>query len=233
MNSSRLPGKVLLQHRGITMLELMVTRILQENRISKVVIATTVNPNDDAIVNLADHIGVDVFRGSENNVLSRVIGACENYNFDNLVALTGDCPLIDPIEIGRCIDAYEDLKPQYLSNAILRELPDGMDCQVLSIGALRQTSKFNLTQLDKEHVTLFLRNHPELFDIQHLSPESEHIRPDISLTLDEEDDFLLITKILEHFSPRTDFSLQEIIALLQEFPDLQKTNSSVVRKRDT
>jgi len=214
------------------MLEIMVTRILTESRISKIVIATTVNSNDDAIVELANQLGVDVFRGSENDVLSRVLGACESYDFENLVALTGDCPLIDPIQIGRCLDAFEELKPQYLSNAIIRELPDGMDCQVLSIAALRETSKLNPTQLDKEHVTLFLRNHPELFDIQHLSPEPELTRPEIGLTLDEEDDYLLITKILEYFSPRIDFSLQEIITLLEDFPELQKINLSVVRKGD-
>jgi spore coat polysaccharide biosynthesis protein SpsF len=232
MTSSRLPGKVLMEHMGKSMLEIMISRLLPESRIKKIVIATTTNPQDDAIAEMASRIGVSVYRGSEDNVLSRVIEACDGYSHQHLVSLTGDCPLIATELVSTCIDDYEKYRPNYLSNAIIRELPDGMDCQVLAIDSLRRVTEYPLTQLDKEHVTLFIRNHPELFSLRHRTEPKSLQWPELALTLDEKPDFDLISRILDHFHPRLDFSLSEIIEFLRIYPELLELNSSVARKGD-
>jgi spore coat polysaccharide biosynthesis protein SpsF len=232
MTSSRLPGKVLMEHMGKSMLEIMISRLLPESRIKKIVIATTTNPQDDVIEAMAAKIGVAVYRGSEENVLSRIIEVCARYSYKHLVALTGDCPLIATELVSSCIDDYEKYKPDYLSNAINRELPDGMDCQVLAIDSLRRLTEYPLTQLDNEHVTIFIRNHPELFTLRHRSEPKSLQWPELALTLDEKPDFDLISRILDHFYPRLDFSLSEIIDFLRISPELLELNSSVIRKGD-
>ena len=232
MTSSRLPGKVLMEHMGRSMLEIMISRLLPESRIKKIVIATTTNPQDDVIEKEAAKVGVAVYRGSEENVLSRVIEACDGYSYKHLVSLTGDCPLIATELVSNCIDDYEKYKPNYLSNAIIRELPDGMDCQVLAIDSLRRVATYPLTQLDKEHVTIFIRNHPELFSLRHRTEPKSLQWPELALTLDEKPDFDLISRILDHFHPRLDFSLGEILEFLRISPELLELNSSIMRKGD-
>ena len=112
------------------MLEIMIERVKKVSRISKIIIATTSDPSDDEIENVAKKIGVNCYRGSIDDVYSRVLNAAKEFKAKNIVALTGDCPLIDSKLIDHCIDDFIKLKPDYLSNALIRELPDGMDCRI-------------------------------------------------------------------------------------------------------
>ncbi|CAN2170689.1 SpsF Spore coat polysaccharide biosynthesis protein F, CMP-KDO synthetase homolog [Candidatus Nanopelagicaceae bacterium] len=233
MSSTRMPGKVLAKHRESTMLEIMVSRIRLEPRIQQIIIATTTNPADDEIVSEAKRLGVDAFRGSEENVLERVLGACSTSKSKHIVGLTGDCPLIAPEVISGCIDDYIDKRPDYLSSALVRNLPDGMDCQVFPVASLERLQDYDLSDLDKEHVTLYLRKHPELFSLLNFDMHKSVHWPELALTLDEPEDLKLICEILDAFFPRKDFSLDEIISLLRANPELQNINKHVNRKGDS
>lgn len=233
MSSSRLPGKVLMKHNGKTMLELMIDRVKQVQEIERIVIATTSNEADKEIVAEAQYLGVDYFRGSENDVLARVIGAAEEFNASTIVALTGDCPLIDPKLIRECINIFDSEQPEYLSNALIRSYPDGMDTQVLRLSALKKSSTITNDRVEREHVTLHITRNPDVFKLCNVLAPSNLTWPDLGLTLDQIEDFQFISEILTYFSPRNDFSCAEIIKFLRENPGLIEINSRVVRKGDS
>ena len=110
----------------------LINRIKQVKKIDKIIVATTINKEDDLIVQFCKSNKVDFFRGSENDVMDRVRRAASYYNVDTIVGVTGDCPLLDDRLISMCLNTFLKSKVDYLSNANLRSYPDGMDVQVYS-----------------------------------------------------------------------------------------------------
>jgi len=137
MTSSRLPGKVLLPALGDPMLLHLVLRLRAVPSIDEIVIATTVNESDQPIVDFGSANKVLVHRGSEENVLERVVGAAEMVNAQVIVQITGDCPIIDPTVVEKTIQLFFDNDIDYVSNSLIRSYPDGMDTQVFSLENLR------------------------------------------------------------------------------------------------
>ena len=232
MNSSRLPGKVMMEINGRSILDLMISRVRMAPEIGVIVVATTIHENDDEIVEEAKNLDVGFFRGSEHDVLSRVLGAANENKFEEFVALTGDCPLIDPVVISKVIAEFKKGKIDYISNALIRSYPDGMDTQVLTRKALKKSSELTNDIIEREHVTLHICRNPQIFQIQNFSAPDELLWPELGLTLDQIEDFNLIRNIYEFFWPRLDFSCLEIIAYLKQNPDLLSINGLVNRKGD-
>lgn len=231
MTSSRLPGKPLLKVIDTTMLAFLVARLKLVPSIDCIVLATTTNATDDLLVNEAENLGIKVFRGSEHDVMNRVLGAAKSADADVIVEITGDCPLIDPDIIEQTISMYKCHEVDYVSNAMIRSYPDGMDTQVMSFEALEKSASLTNDDLDLEHVSLHIRNNPEIFSRVHLvAPPSLHW-PELGLTLDEKKDFDLISAIIEHFKGSDPtFSCQDILVFLKQNPHLLELNKSVVRK---
>lgn len=234
MGSSRLPGKVLMTALGEPMLMHLVRRLRSVPSIDNVVIATTTSLGDQPIVDFAAAVGVSCFRGSEDDVLARVIAAGEADNADVLVEITGDCPVIDPELIEQTIRLYFHNNVDYASNSIVRSYPDGMDTQVISMGALKGSADMTDDPLDREHVSRYLWRRPDQYRIAHLvAPPSLHW-PELGLTLDEQGDYLLLKKLIEELAPVNPlFSCQDVIQLLKANPDWLEMNSSVMRKGDS
>ena len=232
MASTRLPGKVLKKINGRSMLDLMVSRVRMVPEIGEIIIATTVNEKDDAIVEEARKLGVGFFRGSEDDVLSRVLGAVIENGFEKFVALTGDCPLIDPKIISDVIMKFGNQKVDYISNALIRSYPDGMDTQVLTQVALKRSSELTKDVIEREHVTLHIYRNPEIFQIENFLAPDNLFWPELGLTLDQPEDLNLITNIFEYFWPRLDFSCFEIIEYLRKNPGISSINALVQRKGD-
>jgi spore coat polysaccharide biosynthesis protein SpsF len=232
MSSSRLPGKVMMKVNGRSVLDLMISRIRLVPEIGKIVIATTTNESDDVIVAEAVKLGVGFFRGSEVDVLSRVLGAIFENDFEEFVALTGDCPLIDPEIISNTIKQFNKGNSDYISNALVRSYPDGMDTQVLTRKALERSSKLTTDPVEREHVTLHICRNPEIFKVQNLLAPKELFWPKLGLTLDQIEDWDLIRNIFDYFWPRLDFSCREILEYLKKNPTLLSMNASVNRKGD-
>ena len=234
MGSSRLPGKVLLSALGKSMLMHLVDRLRAVPSIDSIVIATTINVSDDPIVELAMAENVLYFRGSEEDVLDRVIGAGEMAEADILVEITGDCPVIDPDLIEQTIQMYLNHSVQYVSNSVIRSYPDGMDTQVMSFDALKSSASMTNNPLDREHVSRFIWQHPEIFSCINLIAPPSLSWPELGLTLDEEDDYKLLVKIIEELAPSNPlFSCHEIINFLRASPNILKINKAVVRKGDS
>lgn len=231
MGSSRLPGKVLLDVNGKSMLETMITRLKLVPGVSQIVIATTLNRLDDPIVNEAQQLEVDCYRGSESNVQERVLEAAQVFEATEIVALTGDCPLIDPQIVEHCIKTFEINDVDYLSNAGIRSYPDGMDTQVLLTAALKKSLEMVPSDEELEHVTLHIRRNKHIFRNLYLISPVETRYPKLGLTLDEHKDYLLIASIIKYFNGRIDFTCMEIIEFLSGNPEIARLNSSVKRKQ--
>ena len=231
MTSSRLPGKVMMQALGRPMLAHLTSRLKAVPSIDEIVLATTVNSADDVLVDFANKDGIKVFRGSEEDVLARVIAAGESAGAEVLVEITGDCPVIDPDLVEQTIQMYFHHEVDYASNSIVSSYPDGMETQVISMAALKDAAARTNDPLDREHVSLYLWQRPEQYRIVHLvAPPSLHW-PGLGLTLDEPGDYLLLSKIIEALASENPlFSCLDIIRLLKNNPSWLDMNSNVVRK---
>lgn len=234
MTSSRLPGKVLLDAIGQSMLHHLVVRLRAVPSLDGIVLATTVNVTDDVLESFAESERIACFRGSEDDVMERVIGAAESVQADVIVEITGDCPIIDPQIVEQTIRMYRAHDADYVSNAKIRSYPDGMDAQVLSLEVLKRSASLTRAQLDREHVTLHIRNHPELFSHVHLVAPPEMHWPELGLTLDEPDDYKLLKRIIEHFGEEKPlFGCLDAVRLLRANPEWVAINKAVQRKGDT
>lgn len=228
MTSSRLPGKVLALVEGKPVLELMIERLRYVREIDGIVIATTFNSTDDPVEALGKRLGVDVFRGSEEDVLGRLVQATRVHKVETLVQLTGDCPLIDPKVVSRVIQHYLSAGVDYVSNALTRSYPIGMDTQVYAASVLHDV----VTRVDqprfREHPSLYIYKHPQRYSLSNVQAPPSETRPELRLTLDTPEDLAVIRKVFAELYPnRTDFSVAEMIAYLEANPDIARINASV------
>lgn len=234
MTSTRLPGKVLLPALGRPMLHHLVNRLRAVPSIDEIVLATTTNAADDPLIAFAKSVNLLAFRGSEEDVMARVIGAAELGKADVIVEITGDCPIIDPDLVEQTIRMFFQNDVAYASNSLVRTYPDGMDTQVFPLQALIRSAQMTNDPLDREHVSRHMCLHPEHFPRVHLiAPPSLHW-PELGLTLDEQADYRLLKKIIETLGVTNPlFSCHDTIQLLRANPDWVAINSAVVRKGDS
>ncbi len=225
MGSTRLPGKMLEKIGEKTVLEYLVTRILRATTLSAVVVATTDRPEDDAIAAIAEKCGATCFRGSEHDVLDRYYKAAKRAKADTVVRLTGDCPFMDPSLVDRVVRVYLKNKKSadYVSNVHPPTFPDGMDVEVFSFTALERAWKEAKLASEREHVTPFLYNHPELFRTKNVYANTDTSA--IRLTVDTAEDLALARKIHRALSEKKEsFGLQDILTLLKWHPELTEMN---------
>lgn len=232
MTSSRLPGKLMLPVLNRPILASLTNRLKAVASIDQIVLATTTNVTDDVLVKFAEEENIDVFRGDEEDVMGRVIGAGSSVDADIIVEITGDCPLIDPDIVEQTIQVFLRNAPaQYCANSFYSTYPDGMDTQVFTLEALKKSYELTNDPLDREHVSRYMVNHPELFPAVYLVAPPSLTWPGLGLTLDEPADYTLICKIIEHFGEKDQlFGCGEIIKLLRKNPDWLSVNENVQRK---
>lgn len=228
MTSSRLPGKVMKRVLDRPMLAFMVERLRRVPALHGIVIATTVNASDDPLVDLAESLGVGVFRGDEEDVMGRVLGAARAHAADVIVETTGDCPLIDPGIVQSCVEKYLAAGVDYLSNVLTRSYPIGMDTQVFATDILADAEARTRAPRDREHVSLYIYNHPERYRLQNVEAPPTLRDPRLALTLDTAEDFALISAVFEALYPENpDFRLSDILDLLARRPELREINRHV------
>lgn len=231
MGSTRLPGKVLKPIMGKPMLHYQLERLKRVKEAESVKVLTTTEKSDDVIVEYCEQNGVDVFRGSSEDVLDRYHAAALKYSPDTIVRSTADCPLIDPALIDKVIQFFKNEKPpyDYMSTALVRTFPRGMDVEIFSFEALCKAFEQAKDASEREHVTLYLYRHPELFRLQNIA-----FPMDLSqyrLTVDTSEDFALIKLIFENlYSKLPQFTLEDIVRLLQQHPEWAKINAHIMQK---
>lgn len=228
VGSSRLPAKVLADLGGMTVLEWVVRACRSAALVDDVVVATTTEPADDALVDLAEQLGVAVVRGSEDDVLSRYVLALEEHPCDAVVRITSDCPLMDPELIDAVVGAWRGAPHfDYVSTVVTRSLPHGLDVELVTAQALREVDDIAVGH-DRTHVTSGVYSQPDRFDLLGLvlSPDSLEFR----VTVDTAEDLAAIRAIVDVLGtgvPR----YRDVIGLLRERPDIVAINGAVTQKR--
>lgn len=223
MASTRFPGKVIASILGRPVLSLLIERIKRAKTVDEIVVATTVKSEDDKIAALVKKDGVKVFRGSERDVLGRILAAAKKYQADVIVRLTGDNPLIDPIYIDKGVKLFSTGKYDYVANDNIElTMPRGMDVEVFSTNNLDKISRITKNSDDLEHVTRFFYQHPKSFRLKAFGPPKKDRLSGWHLAVDTKEGLELIRIIFEALYPKKpDFNYEDIVDLLMRFPDLK------------
>lgn len=225
MSSTRLPGKVLAEIQGRPLLAILLTRLSFAKHVDEIIVATSNLESDDAISDLVASMGIEVYRGSIDDVRSRFIGAASKTKADCIVRITGDCPLTDPQIVDAAIEKFKLANSDYVSNVNPPTFPDGLDVEVFSVSALIQAVSASKSIEDIEHVTPFLRLGSLPRDNLALEENLSHIR----WTVDTAADMNVVRNIFSYFSPKLDFTWTEVLDLYKHRPELFEENRLISR----
>jgi spore coat polysaccharide biosynthesis protein SpsF len=236
MGSTRLPGKVLQDIGGISSLECQIKRLQYSKLIDEIVIATTLNESDEKLVDFANKIGVSVFRGSEEDVLSRILSAAKSVNGDLQVQITGDCPLIDAQIVDQVINKYLDADGKYdfVSNEIIRSYPIGLDCRVFPINILAEVDELCDDSIHRVHGStyIYVGEGKNKYKSLNLSAPNELNHPKWRWTLDTPEDLEFLRAITNRIGEDiTTISASELTSWLLDHPEIISINSEVRQKR--
>lgn len=229
MSSTRLPGKVMLDLGGRPVVDHVFMRARASRLADDVCVATTIEDTDDVLAAHLDTLGVQHIRGSLNDVLARYVQAAEASRADTIVRITCDCPLIDPAIIDETIAAFRAAPAvDYCSNTLVRTYPIGMDTEVFSREALERAYAQATAATEREHVTPYLYQHPELFALRNVEAPGWARRPDLRLTLDEPADLELLRAMVALVPEGA--GLEAVLEALRMHPELEGINAGVTHR---
>lgn len=226
MGSTRLPDKVMKPIGGVPMIELLLARLARADEIDEIVVATSVDSRNQALVDYVSGLGYRCYQGSENDVLDRYIQAAKTVQADVIVRITGDCPLVDPALVDEAIRRFRAADVDYLSNTSQPSYPDGLDTEVFSFTALQRAGAETDKPYDHEHVTPYLR---ESGEFRQAALQNAEDLSALRWTVDESADFEVVTNVFAHFAPDIHFSWQEVLELQRSQPQLFSANQQIIR----
>ena len=229
MGSTRLPGKVLMDIAGASMLGRTVGRARRASLVNETVVATTTDPHDDAVADECARLGVPVFRGSQEDVLDRYYRAAKEHSAQAVVRLTSDCPLIDPRAVDEVIDRFLKERPDYAANTIERTYPRGLDTEVVSMGALERAWREASRGPEREHVTPYIVRNLQEFRLLSVTSESDLSRH--RWTVDTADDLAMVRAVYERLGSDDEFTWRDVLALVEREPGLAEMNAHVEQKK--
>ncbi|BFM42313.1 glycosyltransferase family protein [Flavobacterium sp. CFS9] len=229
LGSTRLPGKVLKEINGESLLQIHLDRLKKSSKVSKIIVATTIVDADAIIYNKAREWGYESFRGSESDVLDRFYQSVKIDKPDWIVRVTSDCPLIDPNLVDKVISFVQENDKDYGSNILIENFPDGQDIEVFKFSALEKAWKEAKLLSEREHVTPYIRNNSDfngghLFSSINYACNSDF--SNIRMTVDEKRDFDLIEILVKELG--TDKSWSEYTNYIIE-NDLTRINGEIIR----
>mgnify|MGYP001594883977 CR=1 FL=1 len=225
--STRLPGKVLLNLGGKTVLARVLERAAASRSLSEVAVATGIGAENLPIVKFCAAKGIRVFCGSEDDVLDRFYQFAKLVRPKNIVRITADCPLLDPRVIDLVVNAHYRSGADYTANTAPPTFPDGEDVEIFTYRALERAWNAATLMSDREHVTPYIRKHPRIF-------KTRSVRNAVDLsgkrwTLDNPEDLKFISAVYRAFKGRGMFGMDDILRLLSKRPELEKINGAIAR----
>jgi spore coat polysaccharide biosynthesis protein SpsF len=229
--SKRLPSKVLLDINGEPMLTRVIQRVRHSRLINKIIVATTTDPQDDVIHQLAILNGVDVFRGDVQDVLRRYYGTAKKFGLDIIVRVTADCPLLDASLLDEVLSRFITTNCKIATNAgidsRMRTYPRGLDVEVFSYEELKKANKESSELYQREHVTPYMYSNKDKIElIQDDVDNSVH-----RWTVDTVEDLDFIRKIFEGLSIEGEYiSYIDVLKFLEDNPELMEINHKIVQK---
>jgi spore coat polysaccharide biosynthesis protein SpsF len=228
MGSSRLPGKVLAELGGATMLGQVVRRLRAARSITEIVVATSTGADDDAVVREAGRLGAGVHRGPADDVLARFLGAARSYRADAIVRVTADCPLLDPGVIDQVTGALTGAI-DYASNTHERSYPRGLDAEALHRDTLERLARLGSSPAAREHVTAFVMEQPALFRVAQVRAERDD--SDLRWTVDTADDLAMVRALYAALDlGDVPSPYRDVVAAVRARPELAAANAHVVQK---
>jgi len=224
MGSTRLPGKSMMPLAGKPNLGWVLERLSTCHSLNRIVVATSTHSADDPIDTYCGELGCDCYRGSESDVLDRYYQCAARYSPTIIVRITGDCPLIDPVVVDDCVNLFlaQEQTDCYVSNCIERTHPDGLDVEVFSFESLKNAWKSAHMASEREHVTVYIREHSPVIHLKLLEGDYSELR----LTLDHEEDAQVIEALITALhtgNPR--FGLAEMVEFLESHPEIRALNA--------
>jgi len=228
--STRLPNKIMMPLAGKPLLQRMLERVRAAATPFELVVATTHEPEDDAVRSLCRSLGVDCFSGHPTDLLDRHYRAAQERGAEIVVKIPSDCPLIDPAVIDRVLgfflqhkDAYD-----YVSNLHPATYPDGNDVEVMPFDVLATAWREATKDFEREHTTPFIWERPERFRIGNVEWETGmNCSMTHRWTIDYPEDYEFIKRVYDElWNERSSiFSLNDILHLLEEKPELAAINA--------
>jgi spore coat polysaccharide biosynthesis protein SpsF len=231
MSSSRLPGKVMKEINGSPMIYWQIQRILKSKKLDSLVVVTSSDPSDDVLVEFLESHSIEFLRGPLDDVLARFTQVARNYEYDAIVRLTGDCPLVMPDLIDVMVDKFYEIDVDYLSNTIEPTFPDGLDVEIVKKGVLEHLCTLDLVRKEIEHVTFGVYSRPERFKLYNFINTSNLSAE--RWTVDYADDLDFVRTIFKEFMGReTEFTLKDVREYLSSVPEIRLKNSSFIRNEN-
>lgn len=232
MGSSRLPGKVLADICGRPALGHLIDRLRSCRMIDDIILATSIATRDNTLEDWAKSEGLEVYRGSEGDVLQRVVGAHHFMGSDVVVEVTGDCPLLDPDVIDLGVETFLANDCDVVTNARVPSFPQGADVQVFRLDALADVESRIVDPAVREHVSLYFYENPSIYRIIHLVADRSRKRHELRLQLDYAEDLAFIREVYSRLLPQfgSVFGVREILQLIDREPHLCFINANCVEK---
>ena len=234
MTSTRLPRKIMLLLAGKPVMAHMIERHRRSKLTDEVVVATTSSAADDPVAELCKEMDCPCFRGSESDVLGRVVGAADMHQADILVQGMADSPLVDWRLIDHCVELLETEKADCASNEFVETFPVGFDVRAYNFATLKEAEQLDVDPAYREHAGYSIRSQPEKFKLVNWEAEGAMRWPELRLTLDTLEDYKLISAIYDElYSKNPDFSAEEVVDFLAEHPELVALNADIEQKTPT
>ena len=224
--SRRLPGKAMADIEGRSSVEWIVRRMQAAPGLDGICVATSDLPEDEPVRQAARAAGAEVFAGSLDDVLGRILGAARSVGADTIVYVNGDSPLVDPRVVQTALDAYLAQRPDYASTYHGGgTYPDGYSVEVFSTALLAEVEAATQDPDDREHVTIYIYEGPRDYDVLALHPDNLEFPPGLHLCLDTAEDLELMREIYRALGPERPFSMEEVVELVTSRPELQIIDS--------
>ena len=226
--STRLPNKVLADIAGKPDLQRVIERVKKSKRVDEVMVITSIEKNNIPLIKLCTQLDTRIFVGSEEDVLDRYYQAAKLLKPEYVIRITADCPMFDWRYLDMAIDAMDD-DTDYMTE-LTETFPDGLDIEIIKYSALVKSWKESTLKSEREHVTQYIRKHPEKFNIKDLVCPIEGIG-NKRWTLDEDNDYQLINKVYEHFIAKGKefFVTEDIVEFLDNHPEIEALNANIER----
>ena len=233
MASTRLPGKIMLPAAGKPLLEHMVERLRRIKPLSNVIIATTENPSDDCVVELAERLGAGCFRGDEEDVLGRVVKTAQHFGTDVIVEITSDDPLLDPEVSSEVVRTYLErgAEVDYVANDLEEGFPIGFNTRAFSAKLLELVERSTDHPVNREHVVNYICKRPDQFSLLNVPAKDPYRRPDLRLTMDEQADYEVIGAVFDALYPdKPAFTALDVFEFLDANPVIRDRNKQVSQR---
>lgn len=227
LGSSRLPKKVLAKIQGKPTIWHVINRVKKIKNIKQIILITTTSDSDKILLNFARRQHIFGFAGSKNDVLKRHYDCAVKFNADPIIRITSDCPLIDPNLSSDILQFYLDNDFDYVSNTINPTFPDGLDTEIFSFNALEKAHFQSKLPSEREHVTTYFVNNMNKFKIYNYS--NSYDLSSLRWTIDRIEDLKFVRKIYHYAKPKTIFSMNTTLKILQNHTYLHKINNHILR----